>query len=305
MLERVYKQEVYAVSNRPLKRKKVVPEITEEDFEVEFVRRETTVKDWFIRIAVGILVVAFLMTSGLVCVLPDKPKPKENPQQQQQVDENEEMIQRYSKELASKPRDAAVLANLGYYTSLKASNMFPTDEEAKNKRMTLLVTGEEYLRKSLAEDPDYGFAKSELARNLLLQDKIEEAKGFIDSALAGVEANLEDVDEQVVSKAKSQKAELLRLSAAVDFNEGRKEEAIEKLGQVIELKPGDYRTYMQRGQLYQQAGDKDLARKDYEILVDIGQKTQNRDAAMSGQMLLQQLDAPAAGEATPAPSSTP
>lgn len=293
------------MSNRPLKKKKDIPEITEEDFEVEFVRRDATTKDWFIRIGVGILVVAFLMTSGIVCVLPDPPKPADNPQQQQQVDENEEMIQRYSKELAEKPNDAAVLANLGYYTSLKAGNMFGEDEAVKNQRMTLLVTAEEYLRKSLTQDPDYGFAKTELARNLVLQEKVEEAKGFIESALTGVEDDLKSDDEQVSSKAKSQKVNLLRLAATVDYTEGKKDEAIDKMAQVIELKPGDPQSYMQRGQMYAEAGNKDAARKDYEILLDIGQKTQNRNAVAIGQMLLQQLDGPPPSEASATPAASP
>lgn len=303
------------MSNRPIKtKKKYVPEI-EEDPDVEYTPPGRSPKDIIIQIGVGILVVAFLMTSGLVCVLPDQ---AEQVQQSptEQVDETTVQIQQYSKQLEKDPNDAVARANLGYYQGIKAVGM-PATPESETEKKTLLLTAEDNLRKSLEKDPNYGFAQLELGRNLLMQEKLDEAATFISMGMKDAEEKLTSSDEKVMNEGKNQKAELLRLSSVVALQQGNNEEALAKLSEVIEIKPGDPSVYIQRAQVHRQLGDNDSARKDFNTVVDIGQKTGNQQAVVIGQAMLEDMDRPAtpatpeaaaspdAASTTPATSATP
>ncbi len=284
------------MSNRPIKpKKKYIPEV-EDDHDVEYTPPGKTPKDIIIQIGVGILVVAFLMTSGLVCVLPDQGEPVQQAQTQQ-VDETTVQIQQYSKQLEKDPNDAVARANLGYYQGIKASGM-PSTPETESEQKTLLLTAEDNLRKSLETDPNYGFAQLELGRNLLMQEKLDEAATFIAMGMKDAEGKLTSSDEKVMNEGKNQKAELLRLSSVVALQQGKSDEALAKLSEVVELKPGDPAIYIQRAQMHRQLGDKDSARKDLNIVVDIGQKTGNQQAVVIGQALLEDMDKPAT-QATP------
>ncbi|MFA5508785.1 MAG: hypothetical protein WC423_25395 [Vulcanimicrobiota bacterium] len=290
------------MSNRPLKKKKVV-EITQEDFDVEWTPPRRSTRDRLIQFGVVFLIVAFLLPA-VTCAI--TPTPEVDPQQQQaQQDEVEQSIQRYSKELEENPNDPTTLANLGFYTNMKAIRI---EDEAQ--RMTLLATSEKYLRDALAQDADYGFAESELAKNLTMQDKNEEARELIESGLAKVETEINSEDEQTVTSATARKIELLKIASTLDLRAGQDDAATEKLNQVVELKPGDPALYLARAELLVKAGDKEAALQDYNTVVNIGQALGNQNMVMVGQMMIEQLNNPApeltpeAEEATPAPEAT-
>ncbi|MFA7484244.1 MAG: hypothetical protein WC314_27365 [Vulcanimicrobiota bacterium] len=290
------------MSNRPLKKKKVV-EITQEDFDVEWTPPRRSTRDRLIQFGVVFLIVAFLLPA-VTCAI--TPTPEVDPQQQQaQQDEVEQSIQRYSKELEENPNDPTTLANLGFYTNMKAIRI---EDEAQ--RMTLLATSEKYLKDALAQDADYGFAESELAKNLTMQDKNEEARELIESGLAKVETEINSEDEQTVTSATARKIELLKIASTLDLRAGQDDAAIEKLNQVVELKPGDPALYLARAELLVKAGDKEAALQDYNTVVNIGQALGNQNMVMVGQMMIEQLNNPApeltpeAEEATPAPEAT-
>ena len=285
------------MSNRPVKKKKVV-EITQEDFDVEWTPPPRTARDRLIQFGVGFLILCFLLPA-VTCAVSRSPQTDPDQQQAQQVDEVEQNIQRFSKQLAEDPNNAATLANLGYYTNIKAART-----EDQTEKMTLLATSEKYLRDSLAQDAEYGFAQSELAKSLMLQDKNDEAAELLNKGLEKAEADLNSDDEKTAADAKARKGELLRLSSTLDVRAGNNEAAIEKLNQVVDLKPGDPVNYMARAELNTQLGNKDAAVEDYNTVVTIGQQTGNQQMVMVGQMMIEQLKNPAP-EMTPGAVVTP
>lgn len=282
----------------------------EDETILDVYEKPKSAKELFLQIAVMVLTVAFVVTSSAMCIVtPPAQQGNQQTQQQQQVDDTAQQIERYSKELNEKPDDVATLANLGFYLGKRAGNTMPT-EENKVSRMTDLATAEGHLRKALEIDPKYTFAQMELARNLLMQEKSEEARTFINGALEGVEEKLGSDDEKEKNKALNNKVELIRLLAGADISEQKYSEALPRLDEAITLKPGDANLYISRSQVYQLLGDKEKATKDLEIVIEIGQKTQNPQIAAFGQALLEQLNnpqpapTPGASEA-PATSETP
>lgn len=298
------------MSNRPAKKNKVV-EITQDDFDVEWTPPPRTARDRLIQFGVVFLIIAFLLPAITCAVTPSAPV-ADPAQQAQQNDEVELSIKRFSEELAKNPKDPVTLANLGFYTNQKAARIM-TEDPNDTERMTLLVNAEKYLKDALAEDPDYAFAQAELAKNLVLQDKLDEAETLINGALEKVEANLDAEDEKEANEAKSQKVQLILLSAELDRRSGDSQAALAKMNQVIELKPGEPQLYLARAEIHKAAGNKDAARQDLSTVVDIGQKMGNQQMVMVGQMMIEQLDNPQQfevvpeGEATgsPAPVGTP
>ena len=62
--------------------------------------------------------------------------------------------------------------------------------------------------------------------------------------------------------------------------------------EAISLKPGEPSLYFGRANVHNVMGNKDLARKDLEIAVDISQKTGNQRMVQFGQQMIEQLDNP-------------
>lgn len=296
------------MSNRPVKKKKVV-EITQEDFEVEWTPPSRTGRDRFIQFGVLFLIICFLLPT-VVCAFPGENVPEAGQQPVQQTDEVESAIKNYSEQLSRKPNDPNVLANLAYYMTQKAERILPKEGEENIERLTVLANAEKYFRDALAQDPEYGFAQLELARNLMVQEKPEEANELVVKALAKADENLGSEDEAVVNKAKNQKVELLKLSAVADLRAGNQEKALEKLTEMITLKPGEASLYLGRGEIYWKSENKDAARKDFELAVDIGQKTGDQRAVAVGQAMIEAMDNPQpipelSPEIKPEPTATP
>ena len=285
------------MSNRPVKKKKVV-EITQEDFDVEWTPPPRTGRDRLIQVGVGFLILCFLLPA-VTCAVTPTPAGDPEQQQAQQVDEVEQSIQQFSKQLGEDPNNPTTLANLGYYTNIKAAR---TQDEAQ--RMTLLATSEKYLRDALAQDQEYGFAQAELAKSLMLQEKNEEAAELLAKGLEKAEADLSSEDEKTAADAKASKGELLRLSSTLDVRDENFEAAIEKMNQVVDLKPGDPVNYMARAELHTKLGNKEAALKDYNTVVTIGQQTGNQQMVMMGQLMIEQLNNPNPG-LTPGAEATP
>ena len=274
----------FSMSNRPVKKKKQVVEITQEDFDVEWTPPPRTARDRIIQFGVLFLIICFLLPAVTCAVVPE-PEVPENVQQMQQ-DPIAKFIKQYSDELAKNPGDPAALANLGYYTTIKAMTA-PED-----KRNELFATGEKYLRDSLEKDPDYAFATSELARNLLLQKKTEEANTLINEALEKVEPKLASEDEKEANDAKSRKVDLLLLAAGADSEAKDNQAALDKMNQALELRPGDTNLYFARASVHMALEDKEAARKDLTTAVDIGTKMGDQQAVVRGQQMIEALDAP-------------
>ncbi len=292
------------MSNRPIRNKKKVVVEDQQEPEVEYRPPGRTGRDIVIQGGVAMLIIAFILAPMLGLFFSDSPDPvQQQQQQQQQADDDEQQIKRYSEELAKDPNNAVTLANLGYYTTQKAGKLQMMGQD-DNQAQTLLAQAEGYLRKSLEKDSNYGFAQSELAKNLLLQDKHEEAKSFIEQGLKDVETNLASADTKVSAEAKARKAEFLNMAAFMELKAGSVDGAISKMNEVIALTPGNPELYQRRASYFMEKGDKESAKKDFATMVDIGQKTGNQQAALIGQMMLEQIDKPPV-IATPDVSDTP
>lgn len=301
------------MSNRPMKNKKKVVVEEQLEPEVEYRPPGRTGRDVVVQVGVTMLIIAFILAPMLGLFFSDSTDAAQQQaqQQQQQADDDEQQIKRYSEELAKDPNNAVTLANLGYYTTMKAGKLQMMGQD-ETQAKTLMAQAEGYLRKSLEKDPSYGFAQSELAKNLLLQDKHEEAKEFIEQGLKDADAGLKSEDTKVATEAKARKAELLNMAAFMDFKAGSVDGAIAKMDEVIALTPGNAELYQRRASYYMEKGDKDSAKKDLATMVDIGQKTGNQQAAMIGQMMLEQIDKPpvtvtpgVSGSPAPAASGAP
>lgn len=304
-----------SITDRPKKSRRQreeaeVEETYEDETILDVYERPKSAKELFLQICVIVLVVAFLMTSGMVCAVAPTPQGQDPAQAAVKVDEIAQQIEKYSTDLQKNPNDVATLANLGYYLGQKAANMQPGADDTA--RMTELATAEGYLRKALEQDPNYAFAQTELGKNLLMQNNYEEAGKFLESALEDAEKSVNSEDEKTKNEAVNRKAELTRLLAYSDVQQGKPEDALAKLDTVLELKPGDANLYVMRSQIHRQMGNLDAARKDIAIVIDIGQKTGNQQTAALGQALMEDINRPAVtpspaatGSAAPAANATP
>lgn len=291
------------MSNRPIRNKKKVVVEDQQESEVEYRPPGRSGRDIMVQVGVTMLIIAFILAPMLGLFFSDSPDPVQQQQQQQQADDDEQQIKRYSEDLAKDPDNAVTLANLGYYTTQKAGKLQMMGQD-DNQAGTLLAQAEGYLRKSLEKDSNYGFAQAELAKNLLLQDKYDEAKSFIEQGLKDVEANLASTDAKVSAEAKARKAEFLNMAAFMELKSGSVDGAISKMNEVIALTPGNPELYQRRASYFIEKGDKESAKKDFATMVDIGQKTGNQQAALIGQMMLEQIDKPPV-TATPAAPGSP
>ncbi len=292
------------MSNRPMKNKKKVVVEDQDETDVEYRPPGRTGKDIIVQVGVTMLIIAFILAPMLGLLFSDSTEPaQQQAQQQQPADDVEEQLKKYSEELGKDPNNAVTLANLGYYTTQKAGRLQMMGED-ETQAKTLMAQAEGYLRKSLEKDPSYGFAQSELARNLLAQDKHDEAKTFLEQGLKDVEKNLSSDDVKLSSEAKARKAELLGMAAFMEYKAGSVDGAIAKMNEVIALTPGNPELYQRRASFFMEKNDKASAKKDLATMVDIGQKTGNQQAAMIGQMMLEQIDKPPV-TASPAAPATP
>jgi tetratricopeptide (TPR) repeat protein len=296
------------MSNRPLKpKKKVVVEDEQED--IEYRPPGRTTRDLIVQIGVTILILSFVLAPMLVFVFGETPAPVAPQEMQQQADDTEQQIQHFSAELAKNPDDPANLANLAFYTTQKALRLPPTPE-SETQKMTLLKEAEGNFRKALEKDPKYGFAQAELAKNLIVQQNYEEAGTFIEQAMKDADESMASSEEKTAAEGRSRKVQLLGLSSIMAAEKKDMPGAIAILDQAIELEPGNAQLYKQRAFMHLSGDDKEAAKKDLTIMVDIGQKSGDQNAAMEGQMLLQMLEQPAptaspAADAAPAASATP
>ena len=111
-------------------------------------------------------------------------------------------------------------------------------------------------------------------------------------------------EEKTVAEGRSRKVQLLGLSAVLLAEKDSISAAIGKLDEAIALEPGNPQLYKQRAFMHMSTENKEAAKKDLTIMVDIGQKSGDQNAAMEGQMLIQMLDQPLA-TASPSAEGTP
>lgn len=279
------------MSNRPKNKKKVVVEEFGED-EVAYRPIGRSPRDMVIFGGVILIILAFVLVPMLAFVFTSPPTPTAAQQQQAQGNEVDQQIAEYKKQLEKNSSDAMALANLGYWTNKKADSLHPDPKnpaDLKKQQMALYATAEGYSRKALEVDSTYGLAREELAKSLMAQEKYDDADTVIEDGLKDAEGKLDAKDVKIASAAKAQKASLLSLGSVISAQKNDLASAITKIDQVLAIDAGNPQYYMQRGQYYLKMGNKEKAKADFETLVDIGQKTQNQQAAIVGQLMLDNL----------------
>ena len=134
-------------------------------------------RQMLLNIGVWFLVLAFCMTSGIMCFsVGGQEKLMKAQEEAQQKDPTQAEIERWSGEVEQNPNDPVALANLGYYWGQKAQELEktaakPKKDDDKNKkdgkpaitREQALQNAHGYLDRALQADPNYAFALQKYA----------------------------------------------------------------------------------------------------------------------------------------------
>ncbi len=271
---------IYKAPKEQRKAKRQEEEYQERELSPHEKRRQTV-----IHVGVWVLVLAFMMTSGIVCVNFEDELPPPPSQNQSSSNEDEAALEKWQERVGENPEDAAGWANVGFYQTRLASRLDPEKEAPEREKQ--LALAEENLRKALEVDPNYFFAYEQLGRTLIVGGKTEQARETFEQAYELAEQ--EPADESEEAEKKAQKVTALMGLSELDFREEDFQGAIGQLDRVIEVKPGEGEAYVRRAAIYHQLEEKDKARADLLVALDIAQNTQDQELLMISQGLLQQL----------------
>lgn len=277
-------------------------------------------REWFINFGVSILVLAFLMTSGIVYVnlnqdQPGIPEPGDTPMSAMdaQLAQIDSEIERWNQELATNPDDVTALANLGYYYMQKAQAVSqpplqdPTATPAPEdgRRDEFLAKAREYLEKALSVDPNYAFAHQQLAETYIAAEQFDEARRQAEAALEAAERPVGPDEDPATAETTrlNEKVQARMLLGRLAAREENWQVALDQLGQAIELKPGETNAYISRALVYRQLEQDARAKQDLEKALDIAQKMSDQQAMILASALLQQMEP--APQGTPTPEATP
>lgn len=284
-------------------------ELRKAEQQVEAKPRELTPTEMrrqrMINAGVIVLVVAFMMTSGIVCTDLGANEPQNQPaqtEQQNPVDELERDIERWSKELATNPNDPTALSNIGYSYNRKASSLF--DEKDADKRTEALGLARQHLEKAIEADDKFMFAYEQLALTLHMEGKPGEARTLLEGALEKVQPE-EGADEARQAELDSKRAQILLRLSELDLDDKKPEDALAKLDQAQEIKPGEAEIYLNRAIAYAEMGNREEAEKNLDLALDIATKMRDRDTLFKVNLIRQKYYPAPVPEATPALESTP
>lgn len=229
-----------------------------------------------IRVGTGILLFAFLSTSGITCIASNMGEKEAARQQQVQTDAvanattvsplNSE-IARYQDELKSKPGDPEIQRLLAQCLVLRAKAGEPAAaakdlEEARSHFEALLKT-----------DPDNMQIWVGLGNVNLAQKAAPKA---LESYNKGLELAKRPIDEKDPAKdSKQSEAEQVQLEAHLGLAqvhlelEKKYEEALADLDAALKLNPGSADAYLMRGRLQMARKQPEAARRDFGLAKDI------------------------------------
>ncbi|MBX3169148.1 MAG: tetratricopeptide repeat protein [Candidatus Eremiobacteraeota bacterium] len=229
-----------------------------------------------IRVGTGILLFAFLSTSGITCVASNMGEKEEARQQQEQTNAaangttisplNSE-IARYQDELKNKPGDTEVQRLLAQCLVLRSKTEDPAAaakdlEEARSHFEALLKTEPENMQAWV------GLGNVNTAQKT--------AAKALESYNKSLELAQRPIDEKAPDKdSKQSEAEQVQLEAhlglaQVHFElEKKYEEALTDLDAALKLNPGSAEAYLLRGRLQMARKQPEAARRDFGLAKDI------------------------------------
>ena len=271
-------------------------------------------RERIIQFGVGILVVAFMMTSGIVCVNLNPETETTQQQQERTIDDVQQGINTWKEELGKNPDDAAALANLGFYYNRRALQL--KEDAQKDERAKILDLARTNLEKAIEKDPDYVFSYQELSQTFIILEKNEEARKILNKGLE--KAKLEGVPEEDLPQAEGNRVQLLMGLAAVEIEEKNYDEALKHLDDGIKIKPGEAKLYLHRAMAFHKLERMEEAEKALDMAADIGQNMRDQETLYMVEIIRRQLfpdatptpgaptgDATPTGEATPENEATP
>ena len=153
------------------------------DAEVREISPQEKRRNIFIQIGVWFLVIAFCMTSGIMCFAIGGPE-DQNGQEQAQgtVDEIQSEIDRYTKEVGTDASNVEALANLGYYWMQKGDTL-STAESLKQEAKTKAA-----IDKDLADKGQTPAADKDAKKEMSREEAYANARTYLTQAL-GIDQN--------------------------------------------------------------------------------------------------------------------
>lgn len=240
-----------------------------------------------IQVGVGVLLLAFMFTSGIVCVNMGA----QQRQAQQQQDQPKQSQLTYWREQAAKdPSNTEAIANVGHFLMMEAASK-PEGEE-RNK---LVAEAEQNLNKVIAmqNDSNRSFALQEMARVQMFKEDWSAAQATLDEALRYADRPIPEGQEPEAQTAmrearNAEKAADLMLLAQLQAAQHKFPESLATLDKLAELNPpnGMDVLFMRAG-LYNELGEKQkaLAQLDMAEKLAASQEDQIRVMIMKQQLL--------------------
>lgn len=258
-------------------------------------------RQMMINIGVWFLVLAFSMTSGIMCFsIGGQEKQMAEAERAQQVDPIQSEIDRWEHDVSTNPTDPVVLANCGYYWLQKAEQL--KQSEAKPQKTTTaspspaaspvngqvqtekpkVTSGEafakakEFLERAVAADKKYLFAIQTLAQYYQTQGNTAEARKLYEEVLTLCNEPIPaDQDVTTVTATRNkQKADATMSLASLEATDKNYSAALSRLDNLIKEQPGVAEAYMLKGSIHQNQGspaDIDEALAAYESAAKIAE----------------------------------
>ncbi len=278
-------------------------EIEEERFAPKPLTPRERFRNTVIHAGVAVLLFAFLLTSGIVCVNLNQ----DQSQAQQELPKQSEL--NYWREQATKdPANMEAIANVGHFLIEESFNK-QGDEQKK-----ALDEAEQNLAKVtvMVDSPQRSFAMQEMTRVKLLKKDYAGAQAQIDEALKHADRPIPPGEDAVSVEEgrKAERASAYRLQASLFVEQGKQREALAVLDKVAEISPASVmQVLFQKADLHAQLGEKDRALAQLDMAEKFAGTDQERMMVM---ILRQQLMAPppsaspspGGAEAVPSPVST-
>ncbi len=244
-----------------------------------------------LNIGVWFLVLAFCMTSGIMCFsIGGQEKQMQAQQEAMNQDPTQAEIDRWTHEVETNPSDPVALANLGYYWGQKALELEKKPaKKAKDKKDEKqqgddkpVVTKEEasrhsheYLDRALAADPNYTFALQKYAELYVAEKNYDKARLYFDKVIEASHMPIPDGDDKEARETNAivQRGQAAVSLARIDALEKKYADAEKRLDNLIAEQPGNVDAFLLKAAIIteQDNGDKNEALKCYESAMKISQ----------------------------------
>lgn len=286
-----------------------------EDAEIREISPQERQKQFLLNLGVWFLVIAFCMTSGIMCyaIGSNETQPDQVAQEaQSQKYEVDLEIERYTKEVGTDATNVEALANLGYYWMLKGQTL-PTaqalkTEAAVKKNLAKEVEGQatpapsatpapqqtqeeafanarDYLNKALALDKEYLFAKRTLADLEVQEDHLDKAQALyqevVDFCKTPIKPGPGDDPTTLQAHRDSQRVEAQVKLASLLAQQSKFEEAQKNLDEVLKTDPGNIEAYHTKALVSLGQKDMEACHKALDMAILIAQNMNEIDRAVN------------------------